>query len=152
MNEKYTLMTPFTIIQKLLGPYMFSPNARETLNEKMELYFHDHSFVPLFVQENYLKTSPSLVRRTETPPEKLKLLRLMDRAASSLSDADIVDSLIHGWVCPYNLRAPLNQVPASPEQHWSLMPLHAVTSTVIPASCMYGTTSYNGPNSISFPQ
>jgi len=152
MNEKYTLMTPFTIIQKLLGPYMFSPNARETLNEKMELYFHDHSFVPLFVQENYLKTSPSLVRRAETPPEKLKLLRLMDRAASSLSDADIVDSLIHGWVCPYSLCAPLNQVPASPEQHWSLMPLHAVTSTVIPASCMYGTTNYNGPNSISFPQ
>ena len=96
MNEKYAMMTPFTIIQKLLGPYMFSPNARETLNEKMELYFHDHSFVPLFVQENYLKTTPSLVRRADTPPEKLKLLRLMDRAASSLSDSDIVDSLIHG--------------------------------------------------------
>jgi len=102
MNEKYASMTPFTIIQKLLGPYMFSPNARETLNDKMELYFHDHSFVPLFVQENYLKTTPSLVRRSDTPPEKLKLLRLMDRAASSLSDADIVDSLIHGWALPYN--------------------------------------------------
>ncbi|KAF9793271.1 replication factor RFC1 C terminal domain-containing protein, partial [Thelephora terrestris] len=135
MNEKYTLMTPFTIIQKLLGPYLFSPNARETLNDKMELYFHDHSFVPLFVQENYLKTTPSMARSASTPPEKLKLLRLMDRAASSLSDADIVDSLIHG-----------------PEQHWSLMPLHAITSTVIPASCMYGNTSYAGPNSISFPQ
>jgi len=102
MNEKYALMTPFTIIQKLLGPYMFSPNARETLNDKMELYFHDHSFVPLFVQENYLKTTPSLARKTDTPPEALKLLRLMDRAASSLSDSDIVDSLIHGWARPYN--------------------------------------------------
>lgn len=95
MNEKYALMTPFSIIQKLLGPYLFSPNARETLNDKMELYFHDHSFVPLFVQENYMKTTPSLARGTSTP-EKLRLLRLMDRAASSLSDSDIVDSLIHG--------------------------------------------------------
>lgn len=135
MNEKYSSMTPFTIIQKLLGPYVFSPNARETLNDKMEFYFHDHSFVPLFVQENYLKTTPSLVRNTNTPREKLKLLRLMDRAAASLSDADMVDSLIHG-----------------PEQHWSLMPLHAITSTVIPASCMYGNTSYTGTNMISFPQ
>ena len=96
MNEKYALMTPFTIIQKLLGPYMFSPNARETMNDKMELYFHDHSFVPLFMQENYLKTTPSLVRNPTNPREKLKLLKLMDRAASSLSDSDIVDSLIHG--------------------------------------------------------
>lgn len=46
----------------------------------------------------------------------------------------------------------LNLIPVSPEQHWSLMPLHAITSTVIPASCMYGNTSYGGPNSISFPQ
>jgi hypothetical protein len=29
---------------------MFGPNARETLGDKMELYFRDHSFVPLFIQ------------------------------------------------------------------------------------------------------
>ena len=50
MNEKYTIMTPFNAINKLLGPYMFSPTSRETLNDKIELYFHDHSFIPLFVQ------------------------------------------------------------------------------------------------------
>ena len=50
MNEKYAIMTPFNIIQKMLGPYMFSSTSRETLNDKMELYFHDHSFVPLFIQ------------------------------------------------------------------------------------------------------
>lgn len=50
MNEKYTIMTPFNVTQKILGPYLFSPTARETLNEKMELYFHDHAFVPLFIQ------------------------------------------------------------------------------------------------------
>lgn len=50
MNEKYTVMTPFDITYKMLGPYMFSATSRETLGDKMELYFHDPSFVPLFMQ------------------------------------------------------------------------------------------------------
>jgi len=50
MNEKYAIMTPFDITSKMLGPYLFSGTARETLGEKMELYFQDHSFVPLFIQ------------------------------------------------------------------------------------------------------
>ena len=50
MNEKYTVMTPFDITYKMMGPYLFSATSRETLNDKMELYFHDPSFVPLFIQ------------------------------------------------------------------------------------------------------
>jgi hypothetical protein len=49
-NEKHTIMTPFNVISKMFGPYMFSATARETLNEKMEYYFHDHQFMGLFVQ------------------------------------------------------------------------------------------------------
>lgn len=49
-NEKYTIMTPFNVINKMLGPYLFSATARESLGDKMELYFHDPSFVPLFMQ------------------------------------------------------------------------------------------------------
>ncbi|KAF9071137.1 replication factor RFC1 C terminal domain-containing protein [Rhodocollybia butyracea] len=117
MNEKYSIMSPFDLTSKILGPYLFSHTARETLSDKMELYFQDHSFMPLFIQE-------------------LKMLQLMDKAASSISDGDLVDSLIHG-----------------PEQHWSLMPLHAVCSTIRPASFVYGTGAhYGGPNSMSFPQ
>lgn len=114
-NEKYGIMTPFNIIQKMLGPYMFSPTARETLNDKMELYFHDHSFVPLFIQvrqiattascrivtpakENYLKTQPAKIRNIDGPEKILKQLQLMDKAASSISDGDLVDSLIHGYI------------------------------------------------------
>ena len=41
----------------------------------------------------------------------------------------------------------------SPEQHWTLMPTHAVLSTVRPASFLYGPGSgYGGPNAMSFPQ
>ena len=50
MNEKYSTMSPFDITSKMLGPYLFSHTARETLGEKMEYYFQDHSFVPLFIQ------------------------------------------------------------------------------------------------------
>lgn len=53
MNEKYAVMTPFNIIQKMLGPYMFGPTSRETLGDKMELYFQDYSFVPLFIQVRF---------------------------------------------------------------------------------------------------
>ena len=41
----------------------------------------------------------------------------------------------------------------SPEQHWGLMPLHAVCSTVKLASCLYGMGAhYGGPNAMTFPQ
>ncbi|KAI0352482.1 DNA replication factor C, large subunit [Trametes cingulata] len=136
MNEKYSVMTPFGVINKMLGPQMFSPTSRETLGDKIELYFHDPSFVPLFMQENYLKTQPSRIRNLDGPEKTLKHLDLMYKAAESLSDGDIVDSLIHG-----------------PNQYWSLMPLHAVLSTVRPASFLYGMgAGYGGPNAMSFPQ
>ncbi|KAJ3984950.1 replication factor RFC1 C terminal domain-containing protein [Lentinula detonsa] len=136
MNEKYTIMSPFDLTSKILGPYLFSHTARETLGDKMELYFQDHSFVPLFIQENYLRTEPAKIRNEQGPEKELKRLMLMDQAASSISDGDLVDGMIHG-----------------PEQHWSLMPLHAVCSTIRPASFIYGTGAhYGGPNSMSFPQ
>ncbi|KAJ8072409.1 DNA replication factor C complex subunit Rfc1 [Marasmius tenuissimus] len=136
MNEKYTIMSPFDITTKVLGPYMFSSTCRETLGEKMEYYFQDHSFVPLFIQENYLRAEPSRVKNETGPDKILKQLQLMDKAASSISDADLVDGLIHG-----------------PEQHWSLMPLHAVCSTVRPASFVYGSgVHFGGAGGISFPQ
>jgi len=130
-------MTPFNIISKLLGPYLFSSTARETLGDKMELYFHDFSFVPLFVQENYLRTTPAKVQNMANGPERtMKQLELMDRAAMSLSDGDLVDAMIHGN-----------------DQHWSLMPLHAALSTVRPASFIYGQGAhYGGPNGVTFPQ
>lgn len=48
------------------------------------------------MQENYLKTQPSRAKNGEGPEKTLKHLELMDKAASSLSDGDLVDALIHG--------------------------------------------------------
>ena len=115
-SEKYSVLTPFNVVQKILGPYMFSSTSRDTLNDKIELYFHDYSFVPLFIQvgrtmllhavylfvpqENYLKTNPSRVRDLEGPIKTLKQLKLMEKASESISDGDLIDSLIHGYIHP----------------------------------------------------
>ncbi|KZT62466.1 DNA replication factor C, large subunit [Calocera cornea HHB12733] len=135
LNEKYSTMTPWGVLEKLFGPYTFSATSRETLNDKIEYYFHDYSFVPLFVQENYVKTQPAKNKNMEGNFKELKHLELLDASARSISDGDLVDAMIHGQ-----------------EQHWSLMPLHAVTSTVYPASQIYGTGGHWGSaNQYTFP-
>lgn len=52
----------------------------------------------LWIQENYLRTDPSRTRNLVGPDQTLKHLELMDKAASSISDGDLVDALIHGFV------------------------------------------------------
>ncbi|WVQ80305.1 hypothetical protein IAT38_002410 [Cryptococcus sp. DSM 104549] len=127
LNEKNTVMTPFAIIDKLTGPYAFSKTNRDTLSDRMELYFHDFSFVPLFMQEHYLKTNPAALNNTGGKEKDLKHLELISKAADSISDGDLIDRMIHGS-----------------EQHWSLLPLHAVASTVKPAMCIYGSMRSQG--------
>ncbi|WVF66140.1 hypothetical protein IAT40_000880 [Kwoniella sp. CBS 6097] len=139
VNEKNTIMTPFTIIDKLTGPYAFSKNSRETLGDRMELYFHDFSFIPLFMQEHYLKTNPTSLNTLSGPEQNLKHLELVSKAADSISDGDLIDRMIHGS-----------------EQQWGLLPAHAVASTVRPASLVYGAmrSTGGGPGGWgpSFPQ
>jgi replication factor C subunit 1 len=50
------------------------------------------------LQENYLKTQPARVRNLDGPEKTLKELQLMERAAASISDGDLIDGLIHGFV------------------------------------------------------
>ncbi len=115
MNEKNTIMTPFTIIDRLTNPYAFSKTNRESFNDKMELYFHDFSFVPLFMQvsklrihmtvlclptskEHYLKTIPANTGGLDGQLKDLKHLELVSKAADSISDGDLIDRMIHGYV------------------------------------------------------
>lgn len=131
-------MTPFTITDKLTGPYAFSRTSNTSVADKMELFFHDISFVPLFIQEHYPKTDPVGARNMDGPDKQMKNLELLSKAADSISDGDLVDRMIHGG-----------------EQHWSLLPLHAVTSAVIPASHIYGTIRQDRGNQAwgpAFPQ
>lgn len=136
--EKHVVLKPWDICSKMLGGGLFAPASKATLNDKIELYFNDHEFSYLMIQENYLKTKPMLASNTETERHQtLKTLQLAERAAESISDGDLVDRMIHGS-----------------QQQWSLMPTHAVFSSVRPASFISGLitgrtdfTSWLGQNS-----
>ena len=121
--EKHVVLKPWDICQKMLGGGLFAPASKATLNDKIELYFNDHEFSFLMIQENYLRTKPmALNQKNYSQREaRLKTLELFDQAAESISDGDLVDRMIHG-----------------PQQHWSLMPTHAIFSTVRPASYIAG--------------
>lgn len=136
--EKHIILKPWDIVGKILGGGMFAANSSFTLNDKIELYFNDHEFSSLMLQENYLGTSPILANQFSGKERNLKLLELVDNAAESISDGDLVDRMIHGS-----------------QQQWSLMPTHAVFSFVRPASFISGSlagqqtrfTSWLGNNS-----
>ncbi|EEA22608.1 DNA replication factor C complex subunit Rfc1 [Talaromyces marneffei ATCC 18224] len=135
--EKHIILKPWDIASKILNAQTFSQSSKLTLNDKIELYFNDHEFSYLMLQENYLKTQPTLASNYPGKERKLKLLELADNAASSISDGDLVDRMIHGS-----------------QQQWSLMPTHAVFSFVRPASFIFGNmmertsfTSWLGNNS-----
>ncbi|KAM0330544.1 hypothetical protein ACHAQA_003491 [Verticillium albo-atrum] len=136
--EKHVVLKPWDICQKMLGGGLFAPASKATLNDKIELYFNDHEFSYLMIQENYLRCKPMALnnRGYNKREENLKALELFDQAAESISDGDLVDRMIHG-----------------PQQQWSLMPTHAIFSTVRPASYISGQlmgsnfTSWLGNNS-----
>ncbi|KAH7392543.1 replication factor RFC1 C terminal domain-containing protein [Pyrenochaeta sp. MPI-SDFR-AT-0127] len=122
--EKHIILKPWDITQKILGGGMFATSSKATLNEKIELYFNDHEFSPLMLQENYLGTSPIQALNYSGKEKNLKMLELASLAADSISDGDLVDRMIHGS-----------------QQQWSLMPTHAVFSFVRPASFVSGSTA-----------
>ncbi|KAI0137256.1 replication factor RFC1 C terminal domain-containing protein [Xylariales sp. AK1849] len=136
--QKSIVLKPWDICQKMLGGGLFSSASKSTLNDKIELYFNDHEFSYLMIQENYLRAKPAALSANQynKREQNLKALELADLAAESISDGDLVDRMIHG-----------------PQQHWSLMPTHAVFSTVRPSSFIAGQlmgssfTSWLGNNS-----
>lgn len=121
--EKHVVLKSWDITSKILGGGLFAPTSRTTLNQKAELYFNDHDIAPLMLQENYLGTNPVLTFDCyDSKRKNLRHLELVEKAANSISDGDLVDRMIHGG-----------------EQHWALMPVHAIFSFVRPASFVAGS-------------
>ena len=129
--EKHVVLKPWDILNKIMRPQMWAASSKDTLNDKIELYFNDHEFSYLMLQENYLKCPPTRAQQFSGKEKSYKLLEIADSAASSISDGDLVDRMIHGS-----------------QQQWSLMPTHAVFSFVRPASYAYG----NSMGQSNFPQ
>ena len=127
--EKHIVLKPWDMVSKILGGGLFNPASMSSLNDKQELYFNDHDFAPLMLQENYLGTNPQRSNKYNANPKlkKLATLDLASKAADSISDGDLVDRMIHGS-----------------QQQWSLMPTHAMFSFVRPASFVYGSLAGHG--------
>lgn len=114
--KKQTTLKPFDIAIRMLAGGIFNPNSGSTLNDKIDMYFNDIDFTPLMIQQNYLSTRPSGVL---SPLEHLKRVA---EAADDISQSDQINSLIR-----------------SSEQQWSLLPFHAVMSTVKPSMEINGS-------------
>lgn len=122
--EKHIVLKPWDMVSRILGGGLFNPASKSTLNDKQELYFNDHEFASLMLQENYLGTNPARTNQFNDNPrmKALAKLDLVSKAADAISDGDLVDRMIHGS-----------------QQQWSLMPTHAMFSFVRPASLVYGS-------------
>ncbi|CAH1248246.1 RFC1 [Branchiostoma lanceolatum] len=107
---------PFEVTRKV-----FSSNedtARMTIMDKSDLFFHDYSMVPLFVQENYPHVQPHAARGNVK-----KHLSLLSQTADSICDGDLVDKLIRS------------------RQSWGLLPTQAIYASVLPGEYMRGHMS-----------
>ncbi|XP_006787317.1 replication factor C subunit 1 [Neolamprologus brichardi] len=104
---------PFDVCRKVFASG--EESARMSLIDKSDLFFHDYSLAPLFVQENYLHVRPAAAGGN------LKShLVLLSKTADSICDGDLVDRRIRSG------------------QNWSLLPTQAIYASVLPGELMRG--------------
>nr|XP_049575706.1 replication factor C subunit 1 isoform X2 [Syngnathus scovelli] len=108
---------PFDVCRKVFA--IGEETAHMSLIDKSDLFFHDYSLAPLFVQENYLHVRPAAAGGNA----KAHLV-LLSKAADSISDGDLVDRRIRSG------------------QNWSLLPTQAIYASVIPGELMRGYMSH----------
>ncbi|KAG2465355.1 RFC1 factor, partial [Polypterus senegalus] len=109
-------MGPFDVCRKVF--ITGEETAHMTLIDKSDLFFHDYSLVPLFVQENYVHVKP-----VAAGGNLKKHLTLLSKAADSICDGDLVDKQIRR------------------NQMWSLLPTQAIYASVLPGELMRGYMS-----------
>uniref|UniRef100_A0A8B9EYQ7 Replication factor C subunit 1 n=1 Tax=Amazona collaria TaxID=241587 RepID=A0A8B9EYQ7_9PSIT len=95
--KKDIKLGPFDVVRKVFAAG--GEASRMSLIDKLDLFFHDYSLAPLFVQENYVHVKPAAAGGNLK-----KHLVLLSRAADSICDGDIVDRQIRS------------------KQNWNLLP------------------------------
>ncbi|XP_053560024.1 replication factor C subunit 1 isoform X2 [Bombina bombina] len=107
---------PFDVVRKVFS--IGDETAHMTLIDKSDLFFHDYSLSPLFVQENYVHVKPAAAGGNLK-----KHLLLLSKTADSICDGDLVDKVIRS------------------QQTWSLLPTQAIYASVLPGELMRGFMS-----------
>ncbi|XP_014642269.1 PREDICTED: replication factor C subunit 1 isoform X2 [Ceratotherium simum simum] len=111
--KKDIKLGPFDVVRKVFAAG--EETAHMSLVDKSDLFFHDYSIAPLFVQENYIHVKP-----VASGGDTKKHLMLLSRAADSICDGDLVDRQIRS------------------KQNWSLLPTQAIYASVLPGELMRG--------------
>ncbi|NWI19906.1 RFC1 factor, partial [Crypturellus soui] len=114
--KKDIKLGPFDVVRKVFAAG--EEASRMSLIDKSDLFFHDYSLAPLFVQENYIHVKPAAAGGNLK-----KHLVLLSRAADSICDGDLVDRQIRS------------------KQNWNLLPTQAIYSSVLPGELMRGYMS-----------
>ncbi|CAL1601443.1 unnamed protein product [Knipowitschia caucasica] len=104
---------PFDVCRKVFTSG--EETAHMSLIDKSDLFFHDYSLAPLFVQENYLHVRPAAAAG-----DLKSHLVLISKTADSICDGDLVDRMIRS------------------RQNWSLLPTQAIYASVLPGELMRG--------------
>ncbi|KAK3523133.1 hypothetical protein QTP86_020212 [Hemibagrus guttatus] len=115
--KKDMKMGPFDVCRKVF--VTGEETAHMSLMDKSDLFFHDYSLAPLFVQENYIHVRPAAAGGNLKDH-----LVLLSKTADSICDGDLVDRQIRS------------------RQVWSLLPTQAVYASVLPGELMRGYMSH----------
>ncbi|XP_042340871.1 replication factor C subunit 1 isoform X2 [Plectropomus leopardus] len=107
---------PFDVCRKVFASG--EETAHMSLIDKSDLFFHDYSLAPLFVQENYLHVRPKAAGG-----DLKSHLMLLSKTADSICEGDLVDRRIRSG------------------QNWSLLPTQAIYASVLPGELMRGYMS-----------
>uniref|UniRef100_S4RTR9 Replication factor C subunit 1 n=1 Tax=Petromyzon marinus TaxID=7757 RepID=S4RTR9_PETMA len=114
--KKDLKMGPFDVARKVF--IADEETERMSLIDKSDLFFHDYSIAPLFVQENYVH-----VRPLAAGGNMKKHLTLLSKTADSIAQGDLIDRQIRS------------------NQSWGLLPTQAIFASVIPGELMRGYMS-----------
>ncbi|XP_017010011.2 replication factor C subunit 1 [Drosophila takahashii] len=100
---------PWEVVRKV---FTADEHKHMSIADKSDLFFHDYSLAPLFVQQNYLQVLPQ--------GNKKDILAKVAATADALSLGDLVDKRIRA------------------NSAWSLLPTQAFFSSVLPGEHMCG--------------
>ena len=116
-KDEKVMINNYDAAHKLLN-MQESKRKYATFRSKIDLFFIDHEFVPLLVQEGYLNSFG--------PRDTMDDLEKMAEAADQISISDQLNIKIRT------------------EQNWSLLPNYGILSSVGPCILANGTTGYPG--------
>uniref|UniRef100_A0A1B6MVA5 Replication factor C subunit 1 n=1 Tax=Graphocephala atropunctata TaxID=36148 RepID=A0A1B6MVA5_9HEMI len=112
-STKHIKMGPWDVVRKIFSE---EEHKSMSIHDKCDLFFHDYSITPLFVQENYLNAVP----HKPEAKNKIKKIELFASAARSLSFGDLVEKSIRS------------------HNAWSLLPVQAIFSSLVPGQVLEG--------------